>query len=85
MKRLLFITVIILLPTLIYSQSWVESFYSPADSKTALNFYEIQKEFNDYWKDYDLKGGYYYVNGEKRKAVGWKQFKRWEWYWETRI
>ncbi|MDD2413212.1 MAG: T9SS type A sorting domain-containing protein [Bacteroidales bacterium] len=85
MKKLFFILAVSIFPTLIYSQSWVKSFYSPADSKTASNFYEIQKEFSDYWKDYDLKGGYYYVNGEKRKAVGWKQFKRWEWYWETRI
>lgn len=48
-------------------------------------FFEIQKEFNDYWGPKQVKDGYYIENGIKRKAAGWKLFKRWEWYWDSRI
>ncbi len=27
----------------------------------------------------------YIENGVKKKAPGWKIFKRWEWYWEQRV
>lgn len=49
------------------------------------NFFEIQKDFNDYWDPKNVKNGYYFEEGLKKKAMGWKQFKRWEWYWECRI
>lgn len=39
------------------------------------NFYEIQKQFNEYWKDKDYK----------EKGKGWKAFKRWENFWEERV
>ncbi|MBK8195601.1 MAG: hypothetical protein IPK76_21225 [Lewinellaceae bacterium] len=39
-----------------------------------VNFWELQKEFNDYWKDRtDYKGN------------GYKVFKRWEYINETRV
>jgi len=50
-----------------------------------LTFYEIQKAFNDYWEPFHVKDGYYVENGIRKKAPGWKQFKRWEWYWEIRV
>ncbi|MBU2554251.1 MAG: PKD domain-containing protein [Bacteroidetes bacterium] len=49
------------------------------------SFFEIQKEFNDYWGPKNVVNGYYEENGVRIKASGWKQFKRWEWYWENRI
>lgn len=85
MRLFVLVFTIVFLPLMSSPQSWVENFYSSSESKNSKNFYEIQKQFNEYWKDYDLDRGYYYVNGEKRKAGGWKQFKRWEWYWESRI
>jgi photosystem II stability/assembly factor-like uncharacterized protein/fibronectin type 3 domain-containing protein len=44
------------------------------------NFYDIQKSFNDYWNDKN-------INHEtpKEDRLGWKQFKRWEWFWEQRV
>ncbi|HYF02360.1 MAG TPA: hypothetical protein VEC36_03210, partial [Patescibacteria group bacterium] len=42
------------------------------DSST--NFYIIQRSFNEYWKDRPVK-----------KGSGWKQYKRWEWFWEQRV
>ena len=52
-----------------FSQKWVEMM-----EKKDVNFYEIQKEFNNYWKD-----------KKHDKGKGWKQFKRWEYFWEQRV
>ncbi len=50
-----------------------------------LTFFEIRDAFNSYWSDKEVVNGYYMVNGVKTKAGGWKQFKRWEWFWENRV
>ena len=50
-----------------------------------LTLHDYQKAFNDYWAPKNVERGYYIENGVKTKAGGWKQFKRWEWYWETRV
>lgn len=54
-----------------FSQPWYDNL-SPSQKE---NFYKIQKSFENYWigKDYT------------QKANGWKQFKRWEWFWEQRV
>ena len=54
------------------AQSWTKDFLY----NTNPNFYSLQKKFNDYWasKPDSLKS-----------KNGWKQFKRWEWFWERRI
>jgi photosystem II stability/assembly factor-like uncharacterized protein len=56
-----------------------------ATNQNEKSFYQIQKEFNDYWAPYNVVNGYYTENGELMKAPGWKQFKRWEYYWENRV
>ena len=40
------------------------------------NFYEIQKEFNNYWK---AKDRWIFLKKEKteQEKPGWEQFKRW--------
>ena len=38
------------------------------------NFYEIQEAFNQEWE-----------GREYEKGKGFKQFKRWEWFWEQRV
>ncbi len=35
----------------------------------SVNFYDVQKAFNAYWKDRKIT-----------RSNGWKQFKRWEWW-----
>lgn len=42
--------------------------------KQEPDFYQIQKEFNDKWQGKSIE-----------KGKGYKQFKRWEWYWEQRV
>ncbi|MDX9845663.1 MAG: T9SS type A sorting domain-containing protein [Tenuifilaceae bacterium] len=85
MRRFLLLFPLLFAAIAAFSQSWLEDFYAPNNAKSPSNFYQIQKDFNEYWSKYDIKGGYYYENGQKKKAGGWKQFKRWEWLWETRI
>ncbi len=41
----------------------------------ARNFYDIQRAFREYWRDKD----------STQRGKGWKQFKRWEWFWEQRV
>jgi len=67
------------------AQNSTNKLLTTLDEDKILTLPEIQKLFNDYWDPYNVKGGYYLENGEKKKAAGWKLFKRWEWYWEQRV
>ncbi|MGY8987704.1 MAG: WD40/YVTN/BNR-like repeat-containing protein, partial [Flavobacteriales bacterium] len=67
MKKILLILLII--PHFLFSQSWVEKMQDPTQ-----NFYDIQREFNDYWENKTIE-----------KGKGWKQFKRWENFIEQRV
>ena len=53
------------------AQPWMEGL----NKSQKENFFEIQKAFNNYWKDKDYK----------EKGKGWKLFKRWEWFWQGRV
>jgi len=68
----------------ISAQPWFEN--DPNDrTDKHKTLTEYQELFNNYWAGKDIELGYYYENGEKKKAYGWKQFKRWENYWESRV
>ena len=65
------------------AQQWEDKL--PQKSK-AYTLYDYQKAFNEHWEPLNVQGGYYIDgNGERQKAAGWKLFKRWEWYWESRV
>ncbi len=51
------------------AQKWVEMMQDPT-----RNFYDIKKEFENYWKDKPYERG-----------KGYKQFKRWAWFVEPRV
>ncbi|RLD57181.1 MAG: hypothetical protein DRJ01_14185, partial [Bacteroidetes bacterium] len=82
MKKFLLFILLSSFPILFFGQNK----NTPVQKNETMNFYEIQKNFNNYWDPYNVKNGKY-VNkaGEKIKAPGWKPFKRWEWFWESRI
>ena len=46
---------------------------------------ELSEEFNEKWADKNVVNGYYFEDGKKTKAPGWKVFKREEYYWEQRV
>lgn len=52
-----------------YTPKWVKMMKDPS-----VNFYDIQKEFNNY-----------FIDRGTGKGTGWKQFKRWEYYMEQRV
>ncbi len=67
-------------------QAWKDNLPQQKLQNGDLTFYDIQKAFNDYWGPLNVKNGYYKnAQGDNVKAVGWKQFKRWEYYWQSRI
>ena len=67
-----------------YSQQWLSKL--PQDKQGDYTFFEYQQAFNNYWADYNVSGGWYIDDeGNMRKASGWKQFKRAEWYWKYRV
>lgn len=51
------------------SQEWYENM-----NDRSVNFYEVQEAFNEYWEGREIE-----------KGKGWKQFKRWEYFWEQRL
>lgn len=56
------------------SQVTQKSWYTAVEPANKNNFFEIQKSFNEYWKD-----------KTPTKGSGWKIFKRWEYFWEQRL
>ncbi len=84
MKKILFFSVLILLAFNVQSQEWLKNLPKNKSSKN-YNFFDYQKAFYSFWKPYNVKGGYYIKNGVKKKAEGWKQFKRWEYEMEYEI
>ncbi|RLD44457.1 MAG: hypothetical protein DRI88_09630, partial [Bacteroidetes bacterium] len=71
---------------LVNAQTWLENLPQDKVQSGTLTLHDYQKAFYDYWEPFHVEKAYYInENGEKVKAYGWKQFKRWEWYWEYRV
>ena len=79
MKRFLLFVIMVMTSGIILAQVWTQNLPQDKLQNGELKLQDIQKAFNDYWAPYNVENGYYNVNGEKIKAPGWKQFKRWEW------
>lgn len=67
--RFFAVIAIALLTNGLQAQPWTESIKSSSPT-----LQEFQEAFYGYWKDKPVE-----------KGKGYKQFKRWEWYWEPRI
>ena len=87
MKTKLFLRIAILMicySNIASSQSWFKKL--PANKpKSELTFFDYKTAFYEYWEPFNVNNGFYFENGQKKKAAGWKQFKRWEYYMEGRI
>ena len=70
MKLFFYLLLFITLQTSLFSQPWMDEL-SPQEQN---NFYKIQNAFYEYWEGKDMT-----------QYKGWKQFKRWEWFWEDRV
>ncbi len=80
-----FFLIILLSATFSQAQPWRSNLPQDKIENETLTFFDYQKAFYSYWEPYHVEEGYYYENGKKIKASGWKQFKRWEWFWEGRV
>jgi len=59
---------------IIYPEVQAQTMLQQLDRNPSAKFEDWRKAYEDIWKDVPI---------EKRR--GWKQFKRWEWFWEGRI
>ncbi len=84
MKKNVLIIALFVFANTSFGQAWMKNLPKTKTSKE-LTLFDYQKAFNDYWKPFNVKKGYYIENGVKKKAAGWKQFKRWEWNMEGQI
>jgi len=83
-KMLSVFLLVLLFANYTYSQQWKDNL-PKGKSEQQLTLFDYQKAFDDYWSAKDVKSGYYYQNGVKTKAIGWKQFKRWEYMMEGQV
>ena len=84
MKIFTSIFIFCLFSHLLSAQPWTKNL--PAyKSKSEITLFDYQKAFEEYWAPFNLDHGYYIENGIKKKAVGWKQFKRWEYDMKRRV
>lgn len=85
MKKISLLLLGLVFGVFVNAQQWTKNLPTEKAS-SAHTFFDYQKAFYSYWESYNVKGGFYFdKEGNKLKASGWKQFKRWEYYWETRI
>ncbi len=65
-------------------QPWLKNL--PAGkSRQELTLNDYRKAFHAYWEPYLVQDGYYMENGVKKKAAGWKHFRRWEYDLESKV
>ena len=84
MKKFYFLWVLMFFTSLSFSQAWLKNL--PQNKpKEKLTFFDYRNAFNEYWAPYNVDKGYYMDNGVQKKAVGWKQFKRWEYDMERQV
>lgn len=69
MKKLIPALLLLALSASFKAQKWTEMMRDPN-----ANFYDIVKEFDNYWKDRPYERG-----------KGFKAFKRWQWFMEPRV
>ena len=84
MKRIIFFLCGMFFAATLFSQPWLKQL-PQSKSKASLTFFDYNNAFNKYWAPFNVDKGFYIENGVKKKAVGWKQFKRWEYNMETQI
>lgn len=74
MKKINILILILMVAASANAQKWKEGL------KTTENpsFYEVQRTFNQYWSDKSDEQ-------KSKKGSGYKQFKRFEWYWAPRV
>jgi photosystem II stability/assembly factor-like uncharacterized protein len=86
--RLLAAMAVTFLPMLVIGQPWMKQSIVSTTDKTTIqpdqeewNFYDIQKKFNEYWKDKTPSEN----EDENQEEGGYQQFRRWEAFMKPRV
>ncbi len=66
------------------AQPWLNKL-NKSKANQALTLKDHKQAFDAYWAPYNVKNGYYYEDGVKKKAYGWKQFMRWYYEMESQV
>lgn len=83
-KSLLILTFLLLLQLFGHAQPWLK--HLPGNgTRNNYTLLEYKQAFDTYWQPYNVQHGYYYKDGKKMKAVGWKQFQRWYYNMESQV
>lgn len=83
-KNIIFLVCVLFIFPIVKGQKWTENL--PSDkSKKELNLNDYKNAFENYWAPYNVDKGYYLINGEKKKAPGWKHFYRWYYDMEGQV
>jgi hypothetical protein len=79
MKRLFPFFIFILISGMSFSQAWMQSL-PKTKAESELTFFDYQQAFRTWCLEKGIDKEGYFINsyGERQKAYGWKQFKRWE-------
>lgn len=85
MKKSILLFLGFFLFSVVYPQEWTFKLEEKRKQNHELTFFDYQEAFYTWCAENDVNEGYMENNGIKEKVPGWKQFKRWEWYWESRI
>lgn len=67
------------------AQEWKNNLPQNKVQNGTVTFQETQQAFYQEYPADEIPDGKRVIDGELKKIPGWKQFKRWEYYWETRI
>lgn len=84
-KKYISLAIILLFTTsMINAQKWTEKLPAGKNKKD-LTLKDYKDAFDEYWAPFNVEKGYYLENGEKKKAIGWKQFERWYYNMEGQV
>ncbi len=84
MKKFYSLLAFVFLTSMVFSQPWIKNL-PQNKAKENLTFFDYKNAFEAYWAPFKVDKGFYVENGVQKKAVGWKQFKRWEYNMEGQI
>lgn len=84
LKKICFLLVFFTSASTLFSQPWLKNL-PQGKSKEQLTLFDYKNAFTGYWAPFNVDKGTYVENGVKKKAAGWKQFKRWEYDMERQI
>ncbi|MBN2616064.1 MAG: T9SS type A sorting domain-containing protein [Bacteroidales bacterium] len=82
---LLILFLVLLMTPAIRAQGWMKNL-PQQKSRTQLTLTDYQRAFNIYWKEESKKASVRFKeSGQEVRDENYEKYKRWEWYWETRV